>query len=85
MLFTATMDSSMRFLVSDIITSPIRIKIGQEGAANEDVKQEVIIIKEPKEKYNWLTLHIKECLAVGKVLLFANFIQSCEELGQYLA
>ena len=39
LLFTATMDSSMRFLVNDVINSPVRIKIGQEGAANEDVKQ----------------------------------------------
>jgi hypothetical protein len=33
------MKKSMQFLVNDIIISPVRITIGEEGAANEDVKQ----------------------------------------------
>jgi hypothetical protein len=34
----------MQFLVNDIINSPIRINVGEEGAANEDVKQDVVIV-----------------------------------------
>jgi ATP-dependent RNA helicase DDX42 len=45
LLFTATMKQSMQFLVNDIIMTPVRINIGEEGAANEDVKQEVVILQ----------------------------------------
>ena len=44
LLFTATMRKPMQFLVNDIISTPVRINIGEEGAANEDVKQEVVIV-----------------------------------------
>ena len=37
------MKKQMQFLVNDIIASPVRINVGEEGAANEDVKQEVVI------------------------------------------
>lgn len=46
LLFTATMKQSMQLLVNDIISYPVRINIGEEGAANEDVKQEVVILQE---------------------------------------
>lgn len=44
LLFTATMKKQMQFLVNDIINSPIRINVGEEGAANEDVKQDVVVV-----------------------------------------
>lgn len=34
LLFTATMKKQMQFLVNDIILSPVRIIVGEEGAAN---------------------------------------------------
>jgi superfamily II DNA/RNA helicase len=34
LLFTATMRKPMQFLVNDIISTPVRINIGEEGAAN---------------------------------------------------
>lgn len=39
LLFTATMKKNMQILVGDIVTDPIRITIGDQGAANENVKQ----------------------------------------------
>lgn len=45
MLFTATMKKKVQFLVNDIISCPVRITVGDEGAANEDVQQEVIILR----------------------------------------
>jgi hypothetical protein len=38
------MKKQMQFLVSDIISTPIRINVGEEGAANEDVKQDVVVV-----------------------------------------
>lgn len=40
------MKKQMQFLVSDVVSAPIRINIGEEGAANEDVRQEVVIVDE---------------------------------------
>ena len=45
------MKKSMQFLVSDVISVPVRIKVGREGAANEDVKQEVVAVHDAKEKF----------------------------------
>ena len=35
----------MQILVGDIVTDSIRIIVGDQDAANEDVKQEVVIVK----------------------------------------
>ena len=40
------MKKSMQMLVGDIVTSPVRITVGEQGAANEDIKQEVVMVKE---------------------------------------
>lgn len=45
LLFTATMKKNMQFLVGDIISNPLKIIVGNQGAANEDVQQEVVILK----------------------------------------
>ena len=39
------MKKEMQFLVNDIILTPIRIIVGEEGAANEDVMQDVVIVE----------------------------------------
>lgn len=41
----------MQFLVNDIIITPVHINIGEEGAANEDVKQEVVVVKQREDKF----------------------------------
>ncbi len=51
LLFTATMKKQMQFLVNDIINSPIRINVGEEGAANEDVKQDVVVVEGKEQKF----------------------------------
>lgn len=78
LLFTATMRKQMQFLVNDIISTPVRINIGEEGAANEDVKQEVVIVEEKEQKIGWLQLHLKQLVNQGKVLIFANQRDTCE-------
>lgn len=39
MLFSATMPNKVEKLVRDALTSPVRVTVGELGAANEDIKQ----------------------------------------------
>ena len=54
LLFTATMKKSMQILVGDIVNNPIRITVGNQSSANEDVQQEVVVIKNEDDKLEWL-------------------------------
>ena len=38
-MFSATMPGRMERLARDALTSPLRISVGEIGAANEDIKQ----------------------------------------------
>lgn len=40
------MKKSMQMLVGDVVTYPLKIFVGEQGAANEDVKQEVVVVQE---------------------------------------
>jgi ATP-dependent RNA helicase DDX42 len=39
LLFSATMPNKVERLVQDALTSPIRITVGEVGAANDDIRQ----------------------------------------------
>lgn len=39
LLFTATMKKNVQILVGDIVSNPVRIVVGDQASANEDVKQ----------------------------------------------
>ena len=39
LLFSATMPGKVERLVRDALTSPVRVTVGEVGAANEDIKQ----------------------------------------------
>lgn len=45
LLFTATMKKNMQLLIGDINTNALKIIVGDQDAANEDVKQEVVVLK----------------------------------------
>jgi superfamily II DNA/RNA helicase len=77
LLFTATMKKEMQFLVGDIINSPVRINVGEEGAANEDVMQDVVVVEAREAKFEWLIRHFNDLLVEGKVLVFANQRETC--------
>jgi len=64
----------------DILNSPITIKIGGENQANEDIRQEPIILRDLKQKDNWLLNNLLNCLSKGKVLVFVNHITNCTKL-----
>ena len=39
LLFSATMPGKVERLVRDALTAPVRVTVGEVGAANEDIKQ----------------------------------------------
>lgn len=39
LLFSATMPNKVERLVQDALTSPVRVTVGEVGAANDDIKQ----------------------------------------------
>jgi hypothetical protein len=39
LLFSATMPRKVERLAADALTSPVRVTVGEVGAANEDIKQ----------------------------------------------
>lgn len=39
LLFTATMPTKVDNLVRDCLTSPVRVTVGEVGAANQDIQQ----------------------------------------------
>jgi hypothetical protein len=45
LLFSATMPKKVESLVSDILSNPVRVSVGQTGAANEDVTQRVEVVE----------------------------------------
>ncbi|CAI5477113.1 unnamed protein product [Closterium sp. Yama58-4] len=47
LLFSATMPRRIERLARDILTHPVRITVGEVGAANADVRQRVVVLPEP--------------------------------------
>ena len=84
LLFTATMKKSMQLLVGDIVNYPLRITVGDQQAANEDVKQEVVVMKSEEEKMDWLRENLYKITRDGKVLIFVNHKAESESLGALL-
>lgn len=64
----------------DVLTNPVTIKIGGENQANEDIRQEPVILKDVASKDLWLLNNLNMCLAKGKVLIFVNHIANCTRL-----
>ena len=44
LLFSATMPGKVERLVRDALTSPVRVTVGEVGAANEDIKQARLVL-----------------------------------------
>jgi ATP-dependent RNA helicase DDX42 len=45
MLFTATFKKKVERLASDVLRDPVRIVVGAVGQANEDIRQQAVILK----------------------------------------
>eukprot|EP00803_Ostreobium_quekettii_P011161 evm.model.scf_1154EXC.1 EVM.evm.TU.scf_1154EXC.1 scf_1154EXC:4363-16719(-) len=80
LLFSATMPASIERLSRDILTSPIRITAGAIGAANEDIRQVVSVLKDDAAKQQWLLQQLPGFVDSGEVLIFAGTKARVEEL-----
>ncbi|KAK9828689.1 hypothetical protein WJX72_001532 [[Myrmecia] bisecta] len=84
LLFSATMPNKVERLVRDALTSPVRITVGEVGAANEDIRQVVEVLDGDATKTHWLTSRLQGFIDAGDVLVFANQKTRVDELTQTL-
>lgn len=85
LLFSATMPRKVENLVTDALTSPVRITVGDVGVANEDVKQVVQVLPNDSAKLTWLLRGMETYIDAGDVLVFANQKAKVAELTKALA
>lgn len=81
---SATFHKRVEILCRDILTNPVRILIGKIGQSNDDIKQEVYIMKDENGKWIWLLSNINKFLEMGKVLIFVNSRDNSERLSENL-
>ena len=72
LLFSATMPRRIENLARDILTRPLRITVGNIGAANADITQRAHVLPNDPAKYPWLAANIQNFVDQGEVLVFAN-------------
>eukprot|EP00879_Flechtneria_rotunda_P021986 GHRR01023187.1.p1 GENE.GHRR01023187.1~~GHRR01023187.1.p1 ORF type:complete len:150 (+),score=47.32 GHRR01023187.1:97-546(+) len=60
LLFSATLPRKIEALVSDALSNPVRISVGQLGAANQDVQQTVEVLTGVGRMMLWRTSIVKE-------------------------
>jgi len=84
LLFSATFKKKIANLAQDILSDPIKITIGKLGQANEDIRQQVVILQNNAEKWNWLFQNLERFLTSGKVLIFVNSKNGANELSENL-
>ncbi|KAK9804524.1 hypothetical protein WJX73_004516 [Symbiochloris irregularis] len=83
LLFSATMPNKVENLVRDALTSPVRVTVGEIGAANEDIRQVTCVVEEAA-KHEWLTQRLQGFIDQGDVLVFAGQKLRVDELTDKL-
>jgi len=82
LLFSATFPPKIEKLARDILFSPVRITVGQEGQVAANVEQHIEVLRNDDEKWAWLSKRVEEMLTKGQLLIFVKSIASAEELTQ---
>eukprot|EP00850_Spirogloea_muscicola_P023698 SM000379S14411 [mRNA] locus=s379:21663:24756:- [translate_table: standard] len=80
LLFSATMPARVERLARDILSMPVRVAVGEVGAANADIRQEVEVVPEDSSKLPWLLRHLPRFIDDGDVLVFASTKARVEDL-----
>ena len=81
LFFSATFKRKVEKLANEVLRDPVRVVCGKAGQANEDVKQEVVVLSNDEAKYQWLAHRLPGLVREGKVLVFVSSKQGCEELA----
>ncbi|KAG2453554.1 hypothetical protein HYH02_001773 [Chlamydomonas schloesseri] len=84
LLFSATMPRKVEALVTDALSSPVRITVGAMGVANADVIQTVELVADDAAKAAWLRAAIGGLVDEGEVIVFAGQRQRVEALAEQL-
>eukprot|EP00656_Telonema_subtile_P057774 TRINITY_DN9583_c0_g1_i2.p1 TRINITY_DN9583_c0_g1~~TRINITY_DN9583_c0_g1_i2.p1 ORF type:complete len:699 (-),score=167.14 TRINITY_DN9583_c0_g1_i2:161-2257(-) len=83
-LFSATMERRVERVCKEIMTDPVRITVGEIGAANKDIKQVVCCLENDAAKWGWLQPRIHELSSAGTMLIFVSTKEGCEQLSASL-
>ncbi|KAF4667279.1 hypothetical protein FOL46_002608 [Perkinsus olseni] len=89
MLFSATMPPKIERLARDIMRNPVRLFVGASattGGAAHAVTQDVVVLEEKDDKFNWLSENLPRILDEaqeedGQVLIFVNQKSGASELA----
>ncbi len=92
LMFSATMKKKVEGFARDMLKNEIRIVVGAIGQANPDIKQEVVIVGNSHDdetarwaaKWEWLSKHMDEFAAEGKVLVFVLSKTGTEDVAKSL-
>eukprot|EP00746_Dinoflagellata_sp_MGD_P031020 gnl/MRDRNA2_/MRDRNA2_173702_c0_seq1.p1 gnl/MRDRNA2_/MRDRNA2_173702_c0~~gnl/MRDRNA2_/MRDRNA2_173702_c0_seq1.p1 ORF type:complete len:355 (+),score=68.88 gnl/MRDRNA2_/MRDRNA2_173702_c0_seq1:152-1066(+) len=83
-LFSATLKMNVEKVARSVLTDFVRVRVGKVGSASTDVTQHVHVLADYDAKWPWLASQIKDFMARGKVLVFANSMARVEDLGNRL-
>ena len=84
LLFSATFKARVETLARDILVKPVRIAVDTAGVANEDVKQQLLVLNSQREKLWWLEDKLPGLLQLGSALIFVASRGTCDELARAL-
>ncbi|KAF8073162.1 DEAD-box ATP-dependent RNA helicase 24 [Scenedesmus sp. PABB004] len=85
LLFSATLPRKIEALVGAALSDPVRVSVGQLGAANTDVRQDVEVLPGEAAKLPWLTAKLPALIDEGDVLVFVGQRAKADELTAALA
>ena len=85
LLFTATWPKSVERIARNLLVNPIQLNVGQTGVlvANEDVKQEIIVLEEDQKK-DRLTEILKSLPENSKTIVFTMMKSTCQRTANNL-
>eukprot|EP00892_Ulva_mutabilis_P001353 jgi/Ulvmu1/11218/UM072_0055.1 len=80
LLFSATLANKVRHLVREALTAEVQVTVGRSGAANADVRQEVLLMANAEQKRQWLQARLPRLVDDGQVLVFVNRRAEVEDI-----
>lgn len=82
-LFSATFPKQIEKLAKSVLTYPLEITVGERSTVNKDIEQIVEVIDEDDKFFRLLQI-LGNCYDRGKVLVFVDKQEKCDQLYQDL-
>lgn len=82
-LFSATLDNSQKKLINEFVKDPVQIKINSGSKASDNVKQDIIEVKETENKMDVLT-NLLHRVEIEKVILFTETKRIADKICKQL-